>query len=278
MSDYGNNRNTGGPQQQANRPAPIKHALNDFRFRLMGRERLEGAPKPPTLGFNIVKDGVALNAYTNVQGDDDNGRISGELPLQELFLFIDMLRGAARLAPGTHEEMAIAANEFNRQSNKREVRPRLSLKVGKNDAGVVYLAVASWKRSRPVVMIEMLPSNLIRLVDGQGNPAPADKVSERYASAWAQSLATLVPVVLNSHYIPPKDLPPRDGQAAGGGGYGGGQGGGGNSYGGGGNNYGGQRPAGGGYQQQAPAGNQGGYQAPSGGGGFAGGGMDDLPM
>lgn len=231
MADGNYNGGAGGaPKERA------QHALNDFRFRLIGQRRLEGGTKPPTLGFNIVKDGLALNAYTNVQGDEENGRISATLPLQELMLFVTMLERCDKLQPGGHSDLDISATEFDRQANGPSApRLKMKLRLGRNDRGVVYLEISSWKRTRPIITIEMLPSNLVRLIDGQGNPAPADKVSELVALGWAKSLCQLVPLVMNQHYVAP---PPRPN--SGGGGYqnrqsGGNRGGNGGGYGGGGN-------------------------------------------
>jgi hypothetical protein len=264
MADGNYNRGgAGGPPKDR-----VNHALNDFRFRLVGQQKLEGAAKPPSLGFNVMKDGLALNAYTNVQGDEDNGRISITLPLPDVMLLVTMLERADRLAPGQSNDLALAATEFDRQANgPSQPRLKMTLKIGRNDRGVIFISIASWKRTRPVITLDLVPSNLVRLIDSQGNPAPADKVSELYSVSWAKALSSLVPLIMNDHYVPPK---PRD-PPAGGGNQGGGynQGGGqqqnrgqqGSNYSGGGNQGGGY---GGGQQAQAPV---------------QGGGYDDgLPM
>lgn len=270
MADGNYNRGAPGP-----RPDRVQHALNDFRFRLIGQQRLENGTKPPTLGFNIVKDGLSLNAYTNVQGDEDNGRISATLPLQDVMFLVVMLERADKLQPGEHRELALAATEFDRNANgPSQPRLKMTLKVGRNDRGVIYLSVASWKRTRPVIVLDLVPSNLTRLIDGQGSPAPADKVSELYSVAWAKSLNALVPLMMGMHYVP--TAPKNNGGGQGGGGYGGGNQGGYSNQSNNGGGYGGQNnQSGGGYNSNHGGGNSNqGYQAPASSGGYD----DSLPM
>lgn len=268
MSD-GNNFGGGAPKER------VQHTLNDFRYRIVGQTRMEGATKPPSLGFNLVKDGIALNAYTNLPGDEDNGRISATLSLPDSMMLVIMLERAEKLAPGSHEELAIAQNEFDRASNSRKPKHSATLKIGRNDRGVIYLGVSSWKRTRPVVTIELLPSNLLKLIGRDGQPAPADRVSELMAASWARSLSFVINMVGNDHYKP------LEMKNNGGGGQGGGQrgqwggngGGGGGQRQGGGNNWGGNSGGG----QQGGGGGQGGWGGNNSGGGDNAFG-DDLPM
>ena len=250
MADGNNfNRNNNPPKERA------KHSLNDFRFRLVG-QRLDGATKPCNLGFDIGRDGIEFTANTNVEGDKDYGRIRFSVSLQDAFFIMTVLERAPRLQAGKHETIAIAGAVWDRQSNSRKVRMQANMKIGRNDAGVIYIAVSSWETSRPTVMIEMLPSNLVKLVDPEGNPAPADKVSELMAVAWAKSLSEMLPMVLNQEYARVNaDFLAKQSQGR----PGGQQGGGGGQ----------QQSGGGGYTAPASGGNQG-Y-----GGGFDG---DDLPM
>lgn len=258
----------GNYRNNAPRPERARHSLNDFRFRLTG-ERLEGATKPCQLGFDIDRDGIRFTGFTNVQGDKDNGMIRASLSLTDAAFVATLLEQAPRLAPGTHREVVIAGNVFDRQKNTRSMRQQATLHIGRKDDGVIYIAYASWERTRPVVKIDMLPSNFIRLVDpATGQPAPADKVSELMAIAWAKSMVEMFPMVMNQEYarVNEKFLSQ---QAAGGGQR---QGGGGGGY-----NGGGQRQGGysGGGSGGAPAGGGNSY----GGGGFDNDfGGDDLPM
>jgi hypothetical protein len=242
-------------QYKTERP---RYALNDFKMTLQG-VRAEGGLKPQGIRFEIDSEGVRIIASTGIDGDEDYGQIKATVSLNDAFLVMGLLESAPRrFHPGKHEDVVVAANAYNRQSNKREVKHQLTMRVGRSDAGVIYLQIASWKSSRPKVTVEFLPSNFLRLIDQEGNQAPGDKVSELVVVQYAKMMSTMLPLALTTEYARiqgEKDA--RKAAAPGGGGQGGGGGG----------NYGGGNRGGG---QSQPA-------APAGGGGFDFGG-DDLPM
>lgn len=258
MSDGNNRNNFGG---QGNYPEPIKHALNDFAFRVMGTRPLEGGTRPPSLGFDVRRDGILFRAYTNVTGDKDKGEIKAYLHYQYAMMVPILLERAVSFAPGKSQDLIIANENWDRQANKRVPRHALTLRFGRNDRGVVYLGIESWENTRPKIYLDMVPSSLIKMAEA-GHPVAVDQVSELMALAWARSFMTLLPAVYAQQYVPPK--PKKDGGNSGGGNNGGG-------YGGGGNNN-----QGGGYGGSS---NGGGYGGNSGGGGGYGGygDGDDLP-
>lgn len=231
--------NRGGATQ---RP---KHALNDFRFRLVAQQRLEGGNRPPTIGFDVSHEGVRVIGYTNVQDDKDRGVIRATISLQDAMFLITLLERAERIEPGAHDDIPIAESVYDRASNSRKPKMVATLRIGKNDHGVIYLGLSSWERTRPVIQIDMLPSNFIKLIDRNGNPAPLDRLSALYAVGWAKALSQTIPTVysleyprMNAEYEERRaqKQQQRGGQGGqGGGGYGGG-------------NYGG-----GGYNAAAPA-------------------------
>jgi len=249
----------GNYQQRNNAPKKerAQHSLNDFRFRLTGK-RLEGATKPCQIGFDIDRDGLKVTAITNVDGDKDYGKIHAVIPLADSMVLMTMLERAPRLPPGKHEELAIAGGMYDHASGSRKVKHMANIRIGRRDTGVIYITVSSWESTRPVVSVDMLPSNFVKLIDMEGNPAPADKVSELWAVQWSKWLSALFPVVLNAQYETLNaDFLARSRSGAPGGGSGGD-----NAYPRGNTNTGGGRPT------PAPAGNSGGFN-------FDG---DDLPM
>lgn len=243
---------------QFNKPDRPRYALNDFKMTLQG-VRAEGGLKPQGIRFEIDSEGVRIIASTGIDGDEDYGQIKATVSLQDAFMVMGLLEMAPRrFHPGKHEDVAIAGGMYNRQTNKREVKHQMTLRVGRTDAGVIYLQVASWKTSRPKVTVEMLPSNFARLIDQDGSPAAGDKVSELVAVQYAKMMSSMMPLALTTEYSRVMgESDARKAAKAAGGGQGGGGGGG---Y----NNGGGNR--------QAPAPSP----APSGGGFDFGG--DDLPM
>lgn len=278
-----------GPQRER-----AKHILNDFRFRLVSQNRLEGGTRPPNIGFDVTIDGLKIVGNTNVQGDKDNGLIRATVPLGDAMLLITLLERAERYQPGTGEDVVIAENVFDRSTNTRKPKHVATLRVGKNDRGVVYLQFSSWERTRPVIAIDMLPSNFVKLIDSQGNPAPMDRLSGMYAASWATSLAQMLPLTFHAEYprLKHEDDEKRAqrqaqrGQGGGQGGYGGGQRGYGNQQGGNAGYGGGNSGGGYGGGQQSNYGNASApapqnapvpQNAAANAGGF-GGYDDDLPM
>lgn len=183
----------------ANAALRKKIALNDFRFRVVG-PRLQGSPTPCTIGFDMAKGGVRFNAFTNIPDDEDHGVIRAELSLQDSFLVVTMLEEATRLAPGTSNELAVAAAVFDPKTRTRTLRPSATIRIGRDDSGVIYIRMASWKSTRPIVMIPLIPSNIARLGDGRGNLAAPDKVSELVALSWAKALSEMLPATFIREY------------------------------------------------------------------------------
>lgn len=176
-----------------------KIALNDFLFRVIG-QRLQGSPNPCAIGFDMGKHGVRFNAFTNVPDDDDSGVIRAELALQDSFLVVTMLEEATRLAPGTSNELAVAASIYDPKTRARTLRPQATIRIGRDDTGVIYIRMASWKSTRPIVVIPLIPSNMARLGDGRGNLAAPDKVSEMVAMSWAKALSGMLPTTFIHEY------------------------------------------------------------------------------
>lgn len=237
------------PQYKTERP---RYALNDFKMTLQGK-RAEGGLKPQGIRFEIDAEGVRVIASTGIDGDEEYGQIKATIPLQDAFFVMGLLEAAPRrFHPGKHEDVAIAGGMYNRQTNKREVKHQMTLRVGRNDAGVIYIQVASWKSTRPKVTIEFVPSNFLRLVDQEGNQAPGDKVSELMVVQYAKMMSNMLPLALTTEYARVQgERDARKAQSQGGGNRGGG------------GNYGGNQS-----QAAAPASNSGGFD-------FGG---DDLPM
>lgn len=237
----------------------VPYALSDFKYRIVGRERLEGGMRPPSISFRVRRNGIAIVGYTNVQGDDQDGQIVAELDLTSAMAIPQLLERALRMQPGTHEGIAIAAAQFDRDARKwKEPRLQATFRVGRDDNGVIYLSLASWKSTRPVIKLALVPGELIKHLDGSDQPLPDSVASERTAQLWARSISEMFPLGYTVNYVPPQ--PKAGGQA---GGYSRGQGGGGH----GGGNYGNRGGSQG--QSQPAASHQDSYGSDYG---------DDLPM
>lgn len=248
-----------GNQQQRGTPRK-KTALDEFKLRLVG-EPVNGAKRPPTLGFSIVKNLPQIDVRTNVESDKDYGRISAKLDQPTFFAVMELINKAIE---GPNDSKTVVKNFAHRFINGKRSDPMLDsqIVVGKDASGVVYMGVMSWEKERPIIKFPFRPSQYAKFSNSDGTEMSLADVSVLYGKGYLKMLHGLIPLVLASEYVEP---PPRDPQQ-GGGGYGGGQGG-------------GNR---GGYNGGQGGGNRGGGEKWGGGGngnsGGASDGLDDFPM
>lgn len=189
--------------------------LAEFRYRLLGAP-LDGASRRPTLSFKILRNGLVLEARTNIPEDKDYGRITLTFGPQDFFAFLTLLDGAIDAAVDTSETIAYADNPWTKQGRSPEKKLVGKVIVGKDKEGVVYIAIQSWDRSRPQVTFPVLPSGNYQFLGGPDNTAwDRPRISKLYAKSWRESLAQLMPMAYFDEYNPP---PPRD-NSNGGGGY-----------------------------------------------------------
>ena len=245
-----------------NNPTPRKpNALSEYKLRIVG-DPVNGAKRPPTLGFSVNKNQPQIDVRTNVEGDKDYGRISAKLDTPTLFLLLADLEQVA--AGPADVKKTLAASNFRFINGKRSDAPMLDSKVvyGKDKEGVVFIGVMSWEQGRPIIKFPFRPTNLYSLSNSDGSAASPADVSVAMCRGWVKIITQIVGQILVDEYVEP---PPRDDSRGGGGGGG---------YGGGGGNNNNNRAGGGG----------GGYSGGGSGGGGGGNasdgatGGDDFPM
>lgn len=216
-----------------NRQPRKLNALSEYKLRLIG-DPVNGAKRPPTLGFSVNKNQPQIDVRTNVEGDKDYGRISAKLDTPTFFAILAAVQQMAEpgTAPGTKQ---MFKNKATRFLNGRRSDPMLDTTViiGRDNDGVVFIGVTSWEKERPIIKFPFRPSQMHEMVDGTGAPAPLSKISELFARGWCIAMGALVSEILHAEYVEP---PPRDNAGGGrpqGGGQGGNRGGYGGGYGGG---------------------------------------------
>jgi uncharacterized membrane protein YgcG len=258
MSEY--NQAGGGQPQRTG------HIMQAFDQVILGAP-VSGAQKPPRLTFSFWKGKPSISVKTNAPNDmQDNGNIRAEPTNPDFYALLSCIEWLIK-NPGENKfTCTLKAKrrvKGGQLSDEKMVAVRML--VGRDANDVIYMAVMSWNKDRPVIKFPFLPVNdnfaEANWGDKEGNPLPNSKISEFYAQGWLDQLRQHIPVLTRDSYEPPK---PRDNN---GGGYnrnaGGGGGGGGNS---GGYNRGGGNAGGGG---AAPA---------AGGADFGGFEDDDLPF
>ena len=217
--------------QRFQAPPRKKNALDEYKLRLSARPQ-QGAQKPASLAFSVVKNMVHVDVYTNVPNDKDNGRIRAAMDSPTFFAMLELLQ----MAIESPEQMSrkIENKNFTFYQGKRSETPMVvsTTMIGKDKEGRVFLAVLA--KDRPNIPFYFLPSSFHHLLNQDGSPLDEGTISVIYAKGFIKLLYALVPAVLESEYVEPV---PRDQQ-------GGGQ----RPQGGGGGNY-----QGGGQRSEAPA-------------------------
>lgn len=220
-----------------NRQPRKKNAFDEYKLRLQA-DPVNGSRKKPTLAISVRKNQPTIEVRTGVDGDKDYGRIMGKLDTPTFFAIVPAIERMCD--PATPNDSKLVVKNMGvkfSQGGQRDVKLDTQLIIGKDRDGIVYIAVTSWERERPIIKFAFRPSEMHEWFDGAGNKlSPAD-VSLLYAQSWAKIFAGLTPHVLYNEYEEP---PPRDdNRQGGGGGYGGGRPGGGGYGGGGGGRQGG---------------------------------------
>ena len=248
-----------------NRTPRVKNALDNQKLKLQAKNE-QG--KNANLSWNLFSNNPRVTVWTGVDGDKDNGKITGAFDTFGFYQFLEGLRMAIAFQPTE------GAKEFR---NKVELmrpnfkpgggRPDGVIKAsevwyGKDAEGVVWLSLCAYQR--PMIKFILVPNEYHQFRHSTGEALSAGEASARLAApAYIRALELIMAQLQVVEY---KEPPPRDNQ----GGNRGGQGGGG--YGGG--NRGGQ--GGGGNYDRRNGG--GGGSAPTGGGFDDGGGDGDLPF
>lgn len=239
-------------------------ALQEYRLRLTTTP-VNGAPRAPTLGLNVRKNNPQIVVRTNVPNDPDYGKIAADLDTTTFFVVAELIK---RVADGPNNKKEVVKSLARRFVNgkRSDPMPDTFIHVGKDESGLVWIAVQSWNKDRPLVRFPFAPPELQMLMHEDGNPWTPQELSVVYAHAWSKVMTEIAPHVIISEYTEP---PPRDNNSGGGGGgnwnNNRGGGGGGNWN----NNSGGGGGGGGNWNNNSGGGNSGG------GGGWGG---DNIPM
>jgi len=229
----------------------------------------DGATRNPSLGFQVRKNNPQIVVRTQVPNDKEFGKITAQMTAPDLHALAALIERVANGPAGKKEVMKNLARRFI-NGKRSDPMPDTLIHVGKDEKGVVWIAVQSWDKSRPLIRFPFGPTEMTQLLHEDGTNWGLDEVSQVYATGWVTIIRSIVSHVVVNEYVEP---PPRDNGQGGGGYNNGGNRGGGGGWGG--NNQGGG--GGGGWNNNGGGGNSGGGGG-SGGDWGGGGGMDKFPM
>lgn len=243
-----------------NRTPRVKNALDNQKLKLQAKNE-QG--RNANLSWNLFSNNPRVTVWTGVDGDKDNGKITGAFDTLGFYQFLEGLKMAIAFRPTE------GAKEFR---NKVELmrpnfkpgggRPDGVVKAsevwyGKDADGVVWLSLCAYQR--PMIKFILVPNEYHQFRHATGEAlSPGEASTLLAAPAYIRALELIMAQLQVVEY---KEPPPRDNNRGGGGGSGGGY----NRGSGGGGNY----------DRRSDSSSSGGS---SGGGGGFDGGNDDLPF
>lgn len=179
------------------RPQPKVTILKDWKLRLSA-DPVNGSKRRPSLTWNTSAKGFVIQVYTNVDSDHNGGQIKAILDIPTFFAFTGMLEKAIE-SQGTFMQ-AIECKDYTWINRKRSDTPvkQAKLVVGKDDAGMVYIAVTSDKTSKVVFRFKVPFLYDIKTADGE--MLPEAEGSKMYAKAYLKALSAFVPELMRIEY------------------------------------------------------------------------------
>lgn len=236
--------------------------LKDFQLRMYtetDQRCVEG--RKPSLVLGSIANNPRFTVFTGIEADQHNnkGMIPGKIDAPVLYMFCELVGQAAQAQPGWRRGIKNFGQSRDNNGRRGEKMHESTLTVGKDDNGVVYIALLSQDRSRPNLQFFLDPHRRFQLMDEQGQPMSRNRTSALMAIVMKHVMGITVAKHLNANYTPPD---PSTWQNGGGNNYGnrGGNGGGyqNNRGNGGGGNWNNNRGNGGGNNNYNRGGNSGG--------------------
>lgn len=197
--------------------------LDDKKFALYAKPT-EGGKGPPKMSFSVYRGNPAIIVFPNDPNDSESKPIRAAMDMLSWGSFIELIHTAADGAPGTKYRVA------NKKGPPKNTFIDTVTHVGKDDEGVVYIAVTQKERAQK--RFDVVPGMYTELLDGEGNPLDRGTTSQIFAKGFARTLDNVVQYYMRERYEPPQ----QQGGNRGGGNRGGGQSGGGSWNSGGGQN------------------------------------------
>lgn len=186
--------------------APTSNALKERKLKLVadpldGAQQRNGRSVAPTLTIAVVDNQPRFTVYTNVEGDKQNGKIEGNMDSYTFYAVMELIKAVAK---GEVTETVYVDNKgffFDPISKKRSESPIVKSKtmIGRDEQGRVFIALTA--KGRPLAKFHFAPSEYHNMVDAQGRPVSAGRVSEIYAAAFASVIGKLVASVLVTEHI-----------------------------------------------------------------------------
>lgn len=187
-------------------PQRKKNVLDDRKLRLSTKNE-QG--KWANLSFGVFNNNPRVTVYTGIDGDKDNGRISGNMDTPAFYVFLDTLAKVIDFVP-TEENKDIKYKIENKRPNfqKGGGRPNgtvteSELWFGKSASGVIWMSVTGYQR--PKVQFKFGEGiEYHSFFHGNGEPFTEAELSKAFAKAYLEALYGIIPVLKTTDYVEPQ--------------------------------------------------------------------------
>lgn len=163
---------------------------------------VQGAQKRPTLRVGVFGNNPRLTVRTNVEGDQNHGKIDFNCDLATFAAAIAYVR---KLANGVdcepHMEF-VYQNDFVAGKKLDSIIPLTNLVIGKDAEGRIYIALVSSQTSRPRIKFYFGPSKHHDILLKDKSKAGPGLLSQCYAEGWAKPAYDLVIHYLTADFDP----------------------------------------------------------------------------
>lgn len=201
--------------------------LKDYQVRFYtetNQPTVEG--RPPSLVFGSIANNPRATVFTNIEADQhhNKGMIPGKIDAPVFYTYCQLIGQAVSAPAGWRRGIKNYGNGPKQQNGRwGEKVHETTMVVGKNEEGVIYIAVLDQDRSRPNLQFALAPHRRYTVLDENGNVMTADRASALMAIAYKGVLERSVAKHLNSNYVQPDTSQWTGNRQGGGGGQQGGQ-------------------------------------------------------
>ncbi len=176
------------------------NALNESKLTLTGR-KIDGAERPPSLRFGIVKNQPRIHIFTNAPGDEKSGSKMARMDSPTFFQLLEFMDEIVTAPNGTTFEIHNKTMEQG-DNNRKELVVDSKTHLGKDNNGIIYLSVTG----AGVTPIQFqFGSNRYHAFFRNGKPLERHELSASHCKAFRGLLTELIPHILQAdHFTAPK--------------------------------------------------------------------------
>lgn len=169
----------------------VKTALDFSKLKLYG-EKLDGAKSSPSFSWYLTEKGhPRIDVWTGLD-DQKSKQIRGTFDIQVAIAAMGMLEKVIGHDGPCRKVMS--NSNYTWFGGKKSDSPKelTRLVVGKAEDGRVYISLLSTEKDMPRPVFYFRAPYMHKVVDGQGEPAPAGEESEIFAQAYVDTVKPLL--------------------------------------------------------------------------------------